>query len=342
MTDSARATAIQEAKDALERLQKFDVSVLPRTEDLGTALSFEKAVEPARQLLDLYKQIPVDGIDYLNKAAAEKVLASANADYNRFNAILKFDANVGNPGNQRDMLVADIEKAFEHSFQSLNQIISYCSTRMTDFAQVSREARAAIQGIEDKAKSLTETLEVQEAEAGSILERVREVAAEQGVSQQAEYFKAESEAHKEEADKWLNWIWRTSFALIALSLLLLHTHLLPWLKPDSTYMAIQIAIGKLLVFSVFVSFLVFSTKNFMASRHNSIVNKHRQNALLTYNALVDAAKDTANRDIVLTHAAACIFSDQPSGFSRHDGNEQQGASLLSLGHSLVRSESGGD
>ena len=49
-------------------------------------------------------------------------------------------------------------------------------------------------------------------------------------------------------------------------------------------------------------------KVFISHKHNAIVNRHRQNALLTYKALVEAAGDTPNREVIFVQAAACIFN----------------------------------
>jgi hypothetical protein len=36
---------------------------------------------------------------------------------------------------------------------------------------------------------------------------------------------------------------------------------------------------------------------------------------MTFKALVAAAKDLPNKDVILTHASACIFSPQITGYS---------------------------
>jgi hypothetical protein len=63
--------------------------------------------------------------------------------------------------------------------------------------------------------------------------------------------------------------------------------------------------------------LVLCSRTFLAHTHNAIVNRHRQNALLTFQALVNAAKEESKKDIILTHASACMFSPQETGFTKH-------------------------
>jgi hypothetical protein len=62
--------------------------------------------------------------------------------------------------------------------------------------------------------------------------------------------------------------------------------------------------------------LLLFSRNYLAHKHNSIVNKHRQNALLTFKAIVDAAGTEERRDVILTYAAACIFSPQETGYTK--------------------------
>jgi len=78
------------------------------------------------------------------------------------------------------------------------------------------------------------------------------------------------------------------------------------------------------------SFLVLSSRNYLANRHNAVINRHRQNALATYEALLKAAGQEANRDIVLTKAADCIFSAQPTGFGKSDGADGGSLSLVNV------------
>jgi hypothetical protein len=98
--------------------------------------------------------------------------------------------------------------------------------------------------------------------------------------------------------------------------------------------------GKVLVFFTLASFLLLSARNFNAHRHNSIINKHRQNSLVTYEALVKAAGAEANRDIVLTKAAESIFNQQSTGFTKADGNDGGGLNVVSLGTSFLKPPGG--
>jgi len=183
-----------------------------------------------------------------------------------------------------------------------------------------------MQSVQDRANDLTAELERQQSEAQRILDEVRQVAAEQGVSQQAVYFKEEADRHQSEAETWQLYTICTATGLGLFAILSLFIHEIPILTPDNTYKALQLTLSKFLIFAVIGYMLVLCARNFLSHKHNAIVNKHRQNALLTFNALSDAARGEDKRDIVLTYAASCIFSPQDTGYTKSAGN-QDGAPM---------------
>lgn len=132
------------------------------------------------------------------------------------------------------------------------------------------------------------------------------------------------------ARKWMRATRWLTFGMAAFATIALFLHKCPLLAPTNTYETIQLVVGKALIFSTIAYFMILSAKNFLAHRHNAIVNKHRQNALSTYRAIVEAGGDAANRDIILTKAAECIFAPQPTGFGRADAGEPASISMVSL------------
>lgn len=45
----------------------------------------------------------------------------------------------------------------------------------------------------------------------------------------------------------------------------------------------------------------------------------------TFTALAEATSDAASSNIVLSHAASCIFSPHDTGYIKHDGDHGEGA-----------------
>lgn len=107
--------------------------------------------------------------------------------------------------------------------------------------------------------------------------------------------------------------------------------------PESSSEMFQLISSKLLIFAVLGYLLLMASRNYTTHKHNAVVNRHRQNALLRYKSLVEAAGGTATQDIVLAHAASRIFSPQETCFSYGKGESASGSkSVLEL---LTKSDS---
>lgn len=304
------------AKDALERVQRFDPETISRDKDLGTALNFSEAVEPAKRIIALFQQFPSEYVSDLPINKQEQLKSQADSFYNQLDQIVKFDPKQDNAYGVRTSLIQSLKDQYEAYFNFLSPLIAYGASRVRDYRALEREARAAMQAASDRADEATKSLENSQKEAERILAEVRKVAAEQGVSQQAVYFQTESANHDTDAATWRTATIWTAVGLGAYAALTATMHKWSWIAPGNGYEAIQLGLSKVLIFAVIAYMLILCAKNFLAHRHNAVVNRHRQNALLTFNALVSAAKGEEQKDIVLTYAAACIFAPQDTGFTK--------------------------
>src|SRR5207244_1568777 len=97
---------------------KFDAESLPRTQELGSALSFADAVEPAKRLVDLYQQLPVEVLDQLSTQALNEIRAQADSDFNILDAILKFEA--GSSKADRDSRITQLGNAYDPAFDRIH------------------------------------------------------------------------------------------------------------------------------------------------------------------------------------------------------------------------------
>lgn len=322
---------LQETKESLVRMQRFEAESLSRESDLGARFSLSAAVEPAKKLIRLYNQLGASALEDFPDDILDQIKRQADADFNRFQALLDFAPDEQqNPASVRDQLVEQITAAYHGAFQNLYMPIAYGASKSIDFQRMENDARASLQAVTDQATEITGQLKVQHEQAEQILSDVRKVAAEQGVSQQALYFKDEAEEHRGLAATWQTYTVRLSIGVAAYALASLFLHKIPFFQPDSAFESAQLIASKILIFVVLSYMLVLAAKNFLNHKHNQIVNKHRQNALMTFKALVDASQSEESRDIVLVHAASCIFAPQDTGYTKaqSSGSSQSVTELL--------------
>lgn len=305
-----------ESEESLTRMQKFDVSSLPRERELGSEINFLAAVEPATRLVDLYKRLSVTALDDMSQQALQQVRDRANTDFSLLKQAIDFKlASQQTPQATRDSIIAQITAAYDSSFQTLHPYISYSLHRSADFQSLDAKARATMQAISDRAEKVESRLHQHETEAQRVLNEIRSVAAEEGVTQQSAHFRAEAESHYTEAETWRKRTVKFAISLGAYAALSVFFHKIPFLTPTSNYETIQLAISKILIFSVLAYMMFLSARNFLNHKHNAIVNRHRQNALMTHRALIEAAGDHGIREAIMVQAASCIFSPQNTGYT---------------------------
>ena len=290
-------------------------------------MNFAEAVKPAEKIVAIYKRIPMSALPDFTDGQLNAILAQANGDYNVFKQILDFNAASGDAVGTRSNILTNIKARRDQ----LWQYVAYGVARITDTSLLETQARATIQGIEDQAAKLTEQLTKAKSDADGALAAIRAVASEQGVSQQAIYFKDEAQAQETLAEKWLNYTYRFAAALGVFAILSLFLHKIEWIKPTNNAEMFQLITSKVLIFTVLGYLLIMAARNYTTHKHNAVVNRHRQNALLTYRAIVTAAEDAGTQDIVLAYAASCIFSPQETGFAHGKGESGSGSkSVLEL------------
>lgn len=323
-----------EASESLGRIQSFDASKLPRVSDLGNKLNFSDIVTPARQLIELYNRLSLTALQDFPDSILSVIRDHANNHYHIFSQVLEFNPEQQDPGSARNSLIQQVISAYQPAFQSLHPYISYSLHRSADFQRLDSEARATLQSIEDRSIKISQSLAQHEKDARDVLNEIRSVAAEEGVTKQAAHFYAEYEHHNTEADKWKTNAIYLAIGLGIFSIISLFLHKIPLLKPENTYDAIQLSISKFLIFSVIAYMMFLSAKNFLNHKHNAIVNKHRQNALMTHSALVEASGEQGVRDAVLLQASSCIFSPQPTGYT--SGSESDVSNQKSMVEILSR------
>ena len=162
----------------------------------------------------------------------------------------------------------------------------------------------------------------------SALQKVRQAAAEAGVAQHAIHFQQEAESHRKQSRLWL-----AAAALFAGGIVLYATYSLEIQLHDialslPTAALVPIAVARILVISILSYGLLFCARNYGASRHNFIINRHRQNALSSFETFVKASGDVQTKDAVLLQATQSIFIPQPSGYLKVEGDLQPSGQII--------------
>ena len=239
----------------------------------------------------------------------------ANQALSDFESISNFSIQQypNNTINSRDSLVNKVRDQYDNYYATITPHIAYIQKKGVDFRALEQQARDAIKDIEATRQQQHEMQRKMQTEAEEILETIRRAAAEAGVSQHAIYFKDEASSHSKIAKVWLG-----ATILIGMIGLAFALYSINFYSKAETVLSInqsiQLAVAKIVAFSILYYCLIWASRNYRAHRHNYVVNKHRQNALSTFQAFVNATEDDTTKNAVLIRSTEAIFSPGITGY----------------------------
>jgi hypothetical protein len=330
-------STIEQQQNELERLQKLLSNFLSESpdtfvrNDLGDELNFQEGLPYFRRTFDLINDLNRYSLDDVPYAQLKRIADHINKTYENLIEILEFSIQKypQNAVVTRNQFLDNIRDGYDPLSNVITPTISYLATQQTDFGKLKQSALENLEEINRLKLEFEKQQEDIQQQSNSILDSMRKASAEIGVTQHAIYFKEESEIHEKSAKFWF---WLTiGIALltivasyIALSYFYVNLDL-------PTGQAIQLGISKLVVLSVLYFGILWASRNYRAHRHNSVVNKHRQNALSTFQAFVKAAgDDKATKDAVLLRATEAIFSPNTSGYLSKESDKQNSPQILEI------------
>jgi hypothetical protein len=340
-------TAKHGLSQALDELTAITPETLARTSELGTALDFSGGVGVFTRTLKLFEDLKEANLDTVPINTINTLKQSVTEAQTQFQQIREFDPGAqNNPGQIRDSLIQQVAQQYQTHFERLAPVISYSVRKGTDFEALEADARRTLEEVKRLQGEVGKTGQSVVAEANATLEQVKRAAAEVGVAQHATHFKNEADKHYK-----ASWFWLVATALLGL-LTIIYAAYNVWFYTTGaielaisrgieagvakqvvdfpTGQAIQIAIAKLVVFGVLYFSVIWSGRVYRSQMHNYVINRHRQNALSTFETFAKAASDEQTKNAVLIQATQSIFAPQASGFAVQEGEPSISPRVLEI------------
>lgn len=323
---------LDELKDSLEKLVALDPQELVRTDYLGASFDFGEYVPLFELVLRLFRELHAADLSTLPDSQIEQLQDATNRIAGAFGEIKAFEPkDVPSPADQRDHLAQMLKDTHEEVFQTVSWAVAYDSSRSVDLRRVQREAKGLVAEIDVLKMDTVSQLQGFQENATAIVNNIRKAAGEVGVGQRASQFRDQAEQYARAKRTWL----RASVGVAALAIALAAGnvgYLLNKLAQTeiSTGRAIELAVAKVLLFSVLYYALVWVVRTYRAASHNEVVNRHRENALRTFETFVAAATDEQTKQAVLLRATESVFGHQASGFSDPGRDDSTTSRLLEI------------
>lgn len=244
----------------------------------------------------------------------------------QFEQIQAFDAGeTQNPANRRDKLVHEIRDTYTPLWQRAQPVLGHSFRSRFGVEDLEQQADEILTSLEEKVEEQEEAASTLLEELETVKDEVQRTAQEVGVAKHAAHFKTQAEEHQANAKTWLRrttWLGLSTLAFAVLSFVALFVDLPFFSAPLSglsTPESVQVGVTRFLVFTFLLAATVWAGRIYKSHLHNYVINKHRQNALNTFETFAAAATDDQTKSAVLLQATQSIFSPQLSGYVSQEG-----------------------
>lgn len=310
-------------------LDEIDLEELKRSNLSGSGLSFESVHPDLLVVYEMFREILTSPReDLVNSAHAEvqNVRHYLPQFYEIAQKIRDFDINVENPRETHANLLKEISDFCGSVKSPLSQTIAYLKSKQVE--QFESQINATVADAEknfsaevNRAKEINNAAEAKEADRQKEFNRLKleleNQLAKKSISSYEKVFADQGDDHQQGARLWLITTGALTlvFGLIFWLLIkdLVPADLVP--KESQVPMILQNLFTKGFFLSLIYLLLHRSIKNYTAEKHLETVNRHRQNALATFEAFTEAAgENRETRDAVLLAATDAIFDANQSGY----------------------------
>ncbi len=294
--------------------------------DLGSQYNFLSCIDLFKYIFDLAHRI--ENLDFSKlplsySSAIEEALENVLSTLAEIRSLKLENISNNLKGNHQQKI-----SELNNRYQSLIEAIVPAYNINSLFSDITNP-------IHEKAKMLFEDIQgnstdIQKAKDDifKVLEDIQSAAAKGGASKYSTIFHEQYQKHEESAKYWL---WGMGAALGAI----IGTGVLLWIfdNPVSQDVSsiVHFAFIRIVLLTVLFYSLNVCSKNYKSHKHNSIVNKHRANALNTFRVFVDAAKDDEDtKNAVLLEATRTIFSSQQTAYLNNENEAESPIKIIEL------------
>ncbi|HOV19378.1 MAG TPA: hypothetical protein PLK10_08095, partial [Ottowia sp.] len=227
----------------------------------------------------------------------------------------------------RDQLVNQIKSQADQFFAAAHLYIPYLAYQKGDVQRNINDLTRSVEEAGQLVEGTKKDIEQRRREIGDIIIAAREAAASVGVAHFTVDFNAEADAQDLSAEKWL----KTTAGLAAVTILAaLLLAFIPVAPEATTPQVIQLFTSKVVILGLLFTATIWCGRLYKAARHQGAINKHRANALKTFQAFTKAASDDAARNAVLMETTKSIFAITPSGYLENESAPDGGLKIVEV------------
>jgi hypothetical protein len=319
-TKNEKNTIISSLKAQFETILSLDIErELVRKDDLGKVLNFEDLRETFLLVMDYVKKLDAINFKYCSLSQLEKLRDDFGQVHSYMVTMKDFDIKrMGNPGGERGSLITRFERAVDKFIDAAAPVLQ-ASYLDSDDEDIKLQLLEIVHNVRNENERITKESQSKLNEINQILENAKSAAVKVGVASHGNIFESEALEHKTEAAKWLKYTVRMLFVTGGIATLMFSLMFCPAFQ-NSNINPYQMAISKIVILAICFIGVSLCNRNYRAHKHNQIVNKHRQNALNTFETFIKAASDDQTKNAVLLQTTQSIFSSHNTGYNSNEND----------------------
>lgn len=306
---------------------RVDFKLLYKTEELGSALSFEFGHLVFERIYRLVGNIDEAKLAMLSMSVLERLERFLVNAQNLFERITTFRIQGrSDPVGERNGLVRNLDNEYAELFREAPAVGMFLhtpeATPVPVLPQITFPAEA-----EWRAK--LEDISASAKRAGEMVDEIRKASGSFALQRYSEFFEKEATAAGGVAKKWLLATLAVAVALFSYLIWLVFV----WTEsvPDySVIQALQVGGTKVALFTVGFYVVSWCGRNFKSQWHIRVVNGHRANTLNALEAFANSAKNEQTREAILIHASSAIFAQVNTGFIPDQSDAPHAPSILEI------------
>jgi hypothetical protein len=299
--------------DVLKWFKDADGEKLKRS-DLGP-FSFDDFSKTVSRTLDLYRSLLDSDLSNVSFTKISEITSAGNSAKSILENIREFDVNQQNPSGERQAIIQRLVDQWEVDFAVVTPVLAYATKSSADFQRLEREARGALSELNTLKGTFKDQTNEILGHMNTALVQVQDATKKAGVSKHAVHFKVEANTAKLVALAWLSVAVFLAVAIVLYVMFHVEPTLATLVNPTGIEL-VKESLPRLLVVFVLSFGMIWAAKNVSASTHNFVVNRHRQNALASFETFVEGASGKEVKDAVLIQATSAIFCPQDTGYAK--------------------------
>lgn len=329
--DKRNKELLKNIETSIEQFKSTNPEELMREKELGSSLSFKDSENIILNIIELFSQVKMDHLQMVPFLHLQEFHSYLLDALSLFSQMKEFDIKKGNPNQEKKQITQRLINSYETYYSKTIPIL----TNQTIFGNEISQTEKDLAQVVTESRRLKSEADNVYSEIKATLENAKEAVRDIGISKYTVIFQDEAKDYSRIARTWLAWTFVCIFLVVAASLIFIVYF--PT-ETNKTAIIVQYTISKLVVLSALFYAMALCNKNYRAHKHNELINKHRQNALSTFETFSNASgSDIQTKNAVLLEATRTIFSNQQTGYTSGNNDQEPSNKIIEIFKNITTS-----